>query len=72
MSDPSDPDATSAYHPAPPSAAPGSDRRTVAYEPDTAVSDPRGATEAGPGFGLWVRVNGFTNRVTFSPDGRRC
>ncbi len=47
MSDPSDPDATSAYHPAPPSAAPGSDCRTVAYEPDTAVPDPRGATVAG-------------------------
>ena len=44
MSDPSDPDATSAYHPAPPSAAPGSDCRTVAYEPDTAVPDLRGAT----------------------------
>ena len=47
MSDPSDPDATSAYHPAPPSAAPGSDRRRVAYEPDTAVPGPRGATVAG-------------------------
>ncbi len=47
MSDPSDADATSAYHPAPASAAPDSDRRTVAYEPDRAVPDPRGATVAG-------------------------
>ena len=47
MSDPSDPDATSAYHPAPPSAAPRSDRRTVALEPDKAVPGPRGATVAG-------------------------
>jgi eukaryotic-like serine/threonine-protein kinase len=47
MSDPSDPDAASVYHPAPRSAAPGSDRRRVAYEPDTAVPGPRGATGAG-------------------------
>ena len=48
--DPSDPDAPSADHPAPPSAAPGSDRGTVAPRPDAPRPDPGGATAAGEGF----------------------